>query len=351
MARFSRGGSRKEIGRPSVGESVAEQPDLSVVMVTHQGRDLALAALRTARAAVGSLRVEWLVVDCGSGDGTPDAVEAAFADITVTRRPNIGFAAGNNVALARARGRYVLLLNPDMEIVGGTLSALVAAIDERPSVGAASVVQQSPDGALQLTIRCFPSPLRQLGEALMLSRLPGLNHLQEEDGRPEHYEQERSADWLVGGFLLVRREAIDEVGGLDERFFLFSEETDWCRRLRTAGWDIRHLPIMRVTHHTGRSSRADLYAQNSFSKILYARKHFSRPARVVFHGALILRHGARLMGFAALALTKADLRSRVAAERCALLVLSGILPPPFQPYRQHRAVEAREPEGAAVALR
>src|SRR5690349_19625502 len=97
-------------------------PDLSIVVVSHQGRERVLQVLRAAHAATGPIDVEWLVVDSGSTDGTPEAVEREFADIAVTRRPNIGFAAGNNIAFERARGRYVLLLNPDMEIVEGTLA-------------------------------------------------------------------------------------------------------------------------------------------------------------------------------------------------------------------------------------
>lgn len=318
-------------------------------MVTHQGRDLALQALAAARRATGGVRVEWLVVDSGSTDGTPDAVERDFPDITVARRPNIGFAAGNNLALAGARGRHVLLVNPDMEIISGTLAELVRALDERPEVGAASVVQQWPDGGLQPTIRVFPSAARQFGEALWLSRLPLFAHLQEEERRPEFYETERSADWLVGGFLLVRAEAIKQVGGLDERFFLFSEETDWCLRLRRAGWDVRHLPIMRVTHHTGRSARADLFAQNSFSKVLYSRKHFSARARAAFRIALALRHAVRVVGLAPISVARPGLRKRVAAERLALMVVLGLIPPPFRPYHNPPSVtrETTSPTRAA----
>lgn len=310
------------------------RPDLSVVVVTHQGREKALAALRTARAATGGADVQWLVVDSGSTDGTPDAVAAQFPDVRLVRGPNIGFAAGNNFAFTAARGRYVLLLNPDMEIASGTLADLVAALDERPGVGVASVVQQWPDGGLQPTIRGFPSPVRQLGEALCLWRVPGLEHLQEEEHRKDPYASEVSADWLVGGFLIVRREVLAQVGGLDERFFLFSEETDWCLRIRAAGWDVRHLPFMRVTHHTGRSARRDLFAQNSFSKLLYANKHFSRRRRWAFRATLALRHALRVAGLAPLALRRPNLRERVAAEALALLVVLGVTPPPFAPYAE-----------------
>jgi N-acetylglucosaminyl-diphospho-decaprenol L-rhamnosyltransferase len=310
------------------------RPDLSVIVVTHQGRDLALRILRTGQAAAGPIDVEWLVVDSGSTDGTPDAIERELPGVTVIRRPNIGFAAANNVGLRVARGRYMLLLNPDLEIVEGTLAQLVAEMDQRPGVGITSSITHYPDGELQMSIRRFPSPARQLGEALMLTRLPGLSHLQEDESREERYGHEQSADWLSGSFLLARREAVEQAGGMDERFFLFSEETDWCRRVRTAGWDIRHLPTLRLTHHTGRTERPDLFAQNSYSKVLYARKHFGPLARGTFRAALALRHAVRWVGLALPALRRPELRERVAAERLALLVVLGLEAPRYRPYAE-----------------
>ena len=296
-----------------------------MIVVTHQGRDLALRVLQIARAATGPIDVEWLVVDSGSSDGTPDAIERELPDVKVLRRPNIGFAAGNNVALRAARGRYLLLLNPDVEIVDGTLAELVAAMDERPGVGIGSAITYYPDGGSRPRSGAFPSPARQLGEALMLTRLrPFAAPPGGRAARAEVYESEQSADWLSGSFLLARREAVEQAGGFDERFFLFSEETDWCLRVRAAGWDIRHFPTMRLTHHTGRTERPDLFAQNSYSKVLYARKHFSLRRRVAFRAALALRHGLRCGGFALPALRRAELRERVAAERLALLVVLGL---------------------------
>jgi GT2 family glycosyltransferase len=313
---------------------MASRPDVSVIVVTHNGCDMALRVLHTARGAAGPIDAEWLVVDSGSTDGTPDAIERELPDVSVIRRPNIGFAAGNNVALRAARGRYLLLLNPDIEIVDGSLADLVAAMDERPEVGIGSAVTHYPDGVLQETIRRFPSPMRQLGEALMLTRLPRFAHLTEDECRPEVYEREQSADWLSGSFLLARREAVAQAGGMDERFFLFSEETDWCLRVRRVGWDIRHFPTMRLTHHTGRSERPDLFAQNSYSKVLYARKHFALPSRTAFRAALALRHAVRMAGFALPALRRPDLRERVTAERLALLVVLGLASPRYRPYAE-----------------
>ena len=309
----------------------AVPPDLSVLVVTHGDLELALGTLRSARAATGPIEVEWLVGDSGSTDGTPDAIERTWPDMQVLRLPNVGFAAANNAVLERARGRYVLLLNPDVEIADGTFAELVAALDDRPAVGAASVVQQAADGTLQPSIRRFPSPLRQLGEALFAERWPVLRGVQECERDLSTYERERSADWLVGAFLVVRREALDDVGPLDDRFFLYSEEKDWCYRLRQAGWDVRHMPVMRIIHHTGRHARADLAAQLSYAKLLFAQKHFSRSTVLAMRAALGLRHAIRLALLAPAALLLPRLRPRSVAERSALAVTLGVAPPPFGP--------------------
>ena len=157
---------------------IPARPDLSVVVVTHDGRELALATLRSASRR-RRFAVEWHVVDSGSTDGTPEAIARRWPSMALTRLANVGFAAAGNVALRTARGRYVLLLNPDIEIVSGTFGGLVRALDGRPEVGLASVVQRAPDGALIPSICRDPSPARQLGEALGASRLRLLRGLQE----------------------------------------------------------------------------------------------------------------------------------------------------------------------------
>jgi hypothetical protein len=302
-------------------------PDLSVVVVTHNGRDLARATLRSARAGRGTAGVQWIVVDSGSTDGTPDALEREWPDVMVLRRPNIGFAAANNVGLAQARGRYVLLLNPDVEILEGTLGDLVEAMDRRPDVGAASVVQREAGGRLQPSMRRFPSPGRQLGEALLADRVPLLRRLQEPDTSEDHYARECPADWLVGAFLAVRADAVRTVGELDERFFLYSEETDWCFRIKQAGWEVRHLPVMEVVHHGGGYPRPDLAAQLSYSKILFARKHFGALKRLGLRLALILRHALRAAAFGVAVLASPSARARHRAERRALAVALGLYRP------------------------
>jgi GT2 family glycosyltransferase len=303
------------------------RPDLSVIVVTHNGCEMALTTLRSARANLGDISAEWLVADSGSTDGTPEAIERAFPDVTVFRAANRGFAAGNNVALPHARGRYVLLLNPDVEIDEGTLADVVAALDERPEVGIASVLQRGSDGRLLPSIRRFPTPARDLGEALGAARLSLLRRMQELDDEYERYTQERSVDWLVGAFLIARREAVADVGPMDEGFFLYSEEIDWCHRFRQCGWDVRHFPFAAVIHHGGDSERPELVAQLSSSRLRFAYKHFARPKAVGIHAALMLKHVLRLVAIAPAAALLPRLRRRARAEASGLVVLCGGAPP------------------------
>lgn len=317
------------------------RPDLSVVVVTHNGRAMAIQTLRSARAATGPIAVEWLVVDSGSTDHTPAAIEAAWPDIAVTRLSNVGFAAGNNVALQHARGRYVLLLNPDVEVHSGDLAVLVAELDARPDVGAASVTQIGPQGQNLFAIRRFPSPARKLGEALSLGRWRRLRSLQEPDAELEHYELEWPADWLVGAFLVVRREAMEQVGVLDEQFFLYAEEKDWCYRLREAGWAVRHLPAMTVVHYGAARRRPELVAQLSHSNVLFARKHFKRGKALGVQLAIALGHALRAATILPMALVRPAVRPRARGEALALRVTLGLAPAPFarQPSVSERQLE------------
>jgi len=309
----------------------AARPDLSVITVTHNGREMALRTLRSALGAADSVAVEWFVVDAGSTDGTPDAIERELAQVRVLRRDNRGFAASNNVALEQARGRYVLLLNPDVEIRPGTLGELVAAMDERPSLGLASVVQHGADGALQPSIRRFPSPLRSLGEALFAAHWPAMRTLQELETRPRRYAEEREVDWLVGAFLIARREAVQDVGPLDERFFLYSEEIDWCYRFRQAGWPVAHLPGIAIVHHCGGRSHGDLIAQLSHSRMLFAQKHYGPRRGEGIRAALALGHAGRIAVFGPAGVALRAARERVRAEWEGLRVILGRGEPPLGP--------------------
>jgi N-acetylglucosaminyl-diphospho-decaprenol L-rhamnosyltransferase len=304
------------------------QPDLSVIIVTYNGREKALATLRSGLAATGAARVQWIVVDSGSRDGVCEAIEATWPEVEVIYSGNHGFAAGNNVGLRRARGRYMLLMNPDIEIARGDLGELVALMDARPEVGIASVIQRGADGRLQRSIRRFPSILRDLGESLFSARWPVLGTFSELELRDARYETEHSVDWMVGAFLIARAEAVRTVGLMDERYFLYSEEIDWCYRIRQHGWDARHLPQLSVVHHVGGRDRGDLMAQLAQSRKLFAHKHFGPFKSRSIRASLVLGHVLRLITLAPAATRSPSGRSRMRAEYTALAVQSGLRTPP-----------------------
>ena len=160
----------------------------------------------------------------------------------------------------------MLFLNPDTEILSGTLEDLVRAMDDRPRVGLAGVRQVTADGALYPTIGRFPNALRAIVDTTGLQRLVGGSWLGSRETDFSRYADEVQCDWTSGSFMLVRREALDSAGTFDERFFLYSEEVDLCRRVKQAGWQVRHLPGFEILHHaekagSTRSSRRSWHSR------------------------------------------------------------------------------------------
>lgn len=292
--------------------------DLCVVVVSHNSKRWLDAALSSLWAHRGELEPDVVVVDNGS-DGAADYVEARFPFARTLRCENRGFAHANNAALPTSDSRYVLFLNPDTEVLGGTLSDLVRAMDELPAAGLAGARQLRPDGSLAPTIRRFPSALNTLAEALGSERMPALNRrLGERLLDPRAYDRRTSCDWTSGSFMLARRAALDAVGYLDDRFFLFSEETDLCWRLRRAGWEVLHLPEVTIRHEES-DGFADprLVSQNTYSRLQFAEKNFSPLHRRLDRMALWLRYGLRLALYAG----AQDDRGRREAARASLRTL------------------------------
>jgi GT2 family glycosyltransferase len=204
-------------------------------------------------------------------------------------------------------------------------------MDARPDVGFASVRQLLPDGTLYPTIRRFPSPLRALGEAFGAERL-GLGGavLGERELAAGPYERETDADWLTGAFMLLRREALEGAGLLDERFFMSSEETDLCFRVKAAGWRVVHLPAMTIVHHAGkRGTNPRMDAQYAFARRLFARKHLPPASRAAYLGALGLRYGLRAVVPDRASEPDGEGARRRASARLSLQTLAGVKPPPF----------------------
>ncbi len=255
--------------------------DLSVVIVNWNVCDLLRRCLHSILVNLPH-EIEIIVVDNASTDGSVEMVRTEFPDVRViANTENRGFPSGNNQGITEAQGRYILLLNPDTEMLGDALATMVNYADEHPDVGVVGPQLLNTDGSVQPSRRRLPTLSTAFFESTWLQpyaprRL--LDHYYAHD-RPDDAIQD--VDWVKGAALMARREAIEQVGLMDERFFMYSEELDWCRRFRDAGWRIVYLPTAQVIHHEGKSSEQVIAARHihfQTSKVRYFRKYHGRLA-------------------------------------------------------------------------
>ncbi len=282
---------------------MARTVDLAVVTVSYNTRDLLADCLEATLAGLqrSGLEGEVWVVDNASGDGSPEMVRQLFPQVRlVAHDANLGFAAGNNLALERmgfgqaAHPRHVLFLNPDTRVVGDALGQLVAVLDAAPRAGAAGARLVHGDGSFQHSAFGFPG-LRQI----LVDFFPLHHRLVESrfNGRYPRRLYEAGRPFLVdhplGAALMVRSQALAGVGGFDERFFMYCEEIDLCRRLWQAGWEIYAVPAAEIVHMVGRSTcqfREEMFVALWRSRYLMFEKHesaaFRRAARLLVHCGL-----------------------------------------------------------------
>jgi N-acetylglucosaminyl-diphospho-decaprenol L-rhamnosyltransferase len=221
-------------------------PDVSTVVVTYNALPWVEQALESVR------ETELVVVDHGSTDGTLDLVRERFPEATVVEQDNLGFGAGNNAGMRAASGRWYLLLNSDAWLQAGALGALIAFAEEHPDAAVVGPRLLNPDGTLQRSVRGFPTLWRIATEYLFLRKLaPRSRMLNAFYAGGFDHDEPREAEFLMGSVLLVRPEAVEAVGGFDERYFMFSEETDWCYRFRQAGWKTWFFPGAEAVHVGG----------------------------------------------------------------------------------------------------
>jgi len=252
--------------------------DLSIIIVNWNTRDLLAQCLQSIYDTISNMSFEIIVVDNASTDGSVAMIEEQFHGVRlIANQENVGFAQANNQALTTGRGRYFLLLNSDTIVLPGALEEMARFADAHSDAGIIGCKLLNGDGSLQESWASFPT---------IWSEILGCNFRTRQlvEETPLIYE----VDWLGGACLLVRPAAINEVGLLDESFFMYSEETDWCFRMRQQGWKVYYLPEVEVIHLGGGSaSRASatqlvrLYG----SKIRFFRKHYgARQAGLLRYG-------------------------------------------------------------------
>jgi GT2 family glycosyltransferase len=321
----------------------ASTVDLSVLIVSWNVRDLLSACLESIAASAltlvapdgsasgeGCLRAEVLVVDSASTDGTSALVGGQFPWVRLlAQSENVGFTRGNNLALAGARGRHLLLLNPDTAVHDDALPALVAHLDAHPEVGIAGPRVLNADGSTQSTRRRFPTALTAFVESTWLQgyapRRP-LDRFYVAD-RPDDGVYE--VDWVQGCALIARRAVYEQIGGLDEGYVMFSEELDWCRRAKEAGWRVAYVGTARITHYGGGSTtqvetRKHIHFQQS--KLRYFRTYHGRGLALALRLFLLLSYGLQIAlegAKAALGHRRALRRARIRTYWAVIRALTG----------------------------
>ena len=249
-----------------------ESPTVSIIIVNWNTADLLLACLASI-ADRPSMPCELLVVDNASTDGSPARVRERFPDVRLLpQSENLGFARANNLALAEARGRYLLLLNPDTEVLPGALDSLVAFLAATPAAGIAGPPLWNPDGSHQPSVQAFPSLGSEFLRQTMLHRI-----VPDRSRNGPHRRETRRVDAVTGAALAIRRECLDAIGPLDEDIFMFYEDTDWCRRAHEAGWGVWYVDGPGIVHHKGAASRGEARTRTLVDSlrgtICFFRKH------------------------------------------------------------------------------
>ena len=256
-------------------------PILSIVILSWNVRDLLRTCLHSL--PLNDSTIEIIVVDAASADGTAEMVRAEFPSVTLMASDeNLGYTRGNNLGLRAAHGRYLFILNPDTEVVEGAeaLMLMLDYMNAHPHVGVLGPQVRYPTGTVQSTRRRFPTLATGFFESTWLQPLAPRTLLNRYYVRDVPDDVIAEVDWVVGAALLVRREAYAQVGGLDEGFFMYSEELDWCRRLKAAGWQVVYFPPAQIIHYEAQSSAqvpAATHIRFNTSKVRYYRK---------YHGAL-----------------------------------------------------------------
>jgi GT2 family glycosyltransferase len=273
--------------------------DLSIIIVNWNTRNLLLQCLNSIYRTVKTIEMEVWVVDNGSKDGSVAAAVERFPETKfIQNKVNFGFARANNQVLNTAAGGYLLLLNPDTQVSKGAVEKLISFMDGHPEVGVAGAQLLNSDGLKQNSIANFPSLATELFNKSLLrwlfpKRFPG---------KERNYSEPVEVDSVIGACMMVRRDAINQVGLLDKEYFLFLEETDWCYRIKKAGWKIYHVPQAEVYHFQGKSAEVEkkkAKIEYYRSRYYFFKKNKGNLQWVILLVGLLIRLGFELLFMAA----------------------------------------------------
>ncbi|MBN2072061.1 MAG: glycosyltransferase [Candidatus Krumholzibacteriota bacterium] len=258
--------------------------DLSIIIITHNSLVPVEKCLESLEACPPSGSYETIVIDNASSDGCADMIEESFPRCMVIRNEeNRGYSRGVNQGIDLSISELILILNPDIEVRDGSIDRLARFMNDNRSAGMAGSKLLYPDGRLQYSCRAFYTIKALFLRRTFLGRIfPKARALREHLMIDYDHEQARKVDWLIGACLMVRREAIEKVGKMDERFFLYFEDTDWCYRMNQHGWDVYYIPDSVMTHRYERSSARSVFKKPFLMHLLSLLRYYEKWNKIFY---------------------------------------------------------------------
>ena len=258
--------------------------DLSIVIVTHNSLPQVLRCIESIRDHPCSCSYEVIVVDNASSDGCTESLKENFDDIRViANTDNKGYSRGVNQGIRFSSGRFILVLNPDIEVGEGSIDGLLEFMKKTPDAGIAGSKLVYPDGTLQYSCRSFYTFGALVLRRSFLGRLfPRAKALREHLMLDYDHLEPRKVDWLIGACMMVRREAVEDVGIMDERFFLYFEDLDWCYRMSKQGWNVYYVPSSVMVHKYERSSARKIMNKPFLFHLLSMLRYYEKWNRVAY---------------------------------------------------------------------
>lgn len=281
---------------------IATGPMLSIIIVTWNGKRYALECLQSLFAQPLGMAAEIIVIDNASSDGTPEAIRAQFPKVNlIENEKNLGFAKANNIGLAASRGRYVCLINSDVVIPPRCLEKMLAYLQANPNIGVLGPKMLSPDGRIGFSVMRLPTVWNTLCCALGLHAIFPASALFGGFMMGGYsYDSIDYVEVLTGWFWMIPRAALEEVGKLDEQFFMYGEDIDWCYRFRKAGWRVVFYPGAEALHYGAASSAnapTRFYIEMRRANLQYFRKHAGRLRTSGYRLAICLHELTRILGY------------------------------------------------------
>jgi len=296
--------------------------DVSVIIITRNTCALASEAVRSVLAGDGAVTRDILVVDNGSTDGTAEMLPQEFPQIRLIRSEiNLGFARAANLAAKKSTGEFLLLLNSDARLAADSLALARQWLQANPSCAVAGAQLLNADGSRQNSIANFPTLATELLNKSLLRRLWPKKF----PGKEQAFDAPVEVETVIGAFMLIRKSAWDALGGLDERFFFFLEETDFCRQVRAENFQVVHLPQVRVFHGQGQTAKqvsVGVRIEYWRSRYAYFAKNFGAATRLVLGAGLLVRLAVNWLAAMLLAILTlgGNVRWRSRLKICSALV-------------------------------